>query len=310
MQKRYIKKLKTAIDNGTLIPVIKHAVGKRVPVRLIKNSYILDLQVQNFIAKKIRKRYNVTANIFVKNEEEAQEGEFKRIIWWCWLQGYDQAPELVKSCYESLEKNMSNYEIRILTEKTISQYVNLPQYIIDKYKSGVMGAAHYSDILRLEVLYRYGGVWVDSTVFCTDNKMDSIFQYSSLFVYQDLTSPDIVASNWLISARPNNRIISLTRKLLLEYWKDCNVIEHYYLFHLLFKWATEFYQDEWKTVHRFTNVAPHILVDELDNEFSSERMEEIKRISSFHKLNYKRSYTDNESSFYSMLIKQKKFKES
>ena len=26
------------------------------------------------------------------------------VIWWCWLQGFDQAPPIVKCCYASLEK--------------------------------------------------------------------------------------------------------------------------------------------------------------------------------------------------------------
>ena len=33
--------------------------------------------------------------------------------------------------------------------------------------SGQITKTHLSDLLRLELLIRYGGTWIDATVFCT-----------------------------------------------------------------------------------------------------------------------------------------------
>lgn len=304
MNEKYINKIKLSIENATLFPVVRHALIKRWPFWFIKDKYILDLNMQDRAFRKLKRKYKKTIKEFIKNNKNLQLGNYNKTIWWCWLQGYDQAPELVKSCYRSLRNNLKNYDIVVLTEENIEKYVKIPMYILEKYRKKIIGAAHFSDIIRLEVLSKYGGVWIDSTVFCTDNAMCNLFENSDLFVYQDLNNPNIVASNWLISAKANNKIIALTKKLILEFWKNNNVMYHYYGMHLFFKMATMQYQDDWKKVRVFNNVSPHILVRELDNKFEEERYVEIKKMSSFHKLNYKRNYIDDGKSFYSVLIKK------
>lgn len=37
-------------------------------------------------------------------QENGLSHEHPKVIWWCWLQGYDNAPEIVKACYNSLKK--------------------------------------------------------------------------------------------------------------------------------------------------------------------------------------------------------------
>lgn len=60
--------------------------------------------------------------------------ERTKIIWWCWLQGLDNAPKLCKACLNSIKKTFPDYTIKIITEKNILEYTNVPDYIIDKYK--------------------------------------------------------------------------------------------------------------------------------------------------------------------------------
>jgi len=45
--------------------------------------------------------------------------------------------------------------------------VELPGYIVEKWEKGRIPAAMFSDLLRVELLIKYGGTWIDSTVFCT-----------------------------------------------------------------------------------------------------------------------------------------------
>ena len=307
MKEQYKNKIAAAIKNKTLFPTLNHAIRKRISFQIIKNNYILDLQMQNKVARNLKRKFVKTFIEGIDGENCIEEGSFEKIIWWCWLQGFEQAPKLVKSCFESLKKNMPDYDIRIITYANIKNYITLPEYIEEKHYKGIIGAAHYTDLIRLELLYHYGGIWIDSTVLCTDDKMRNVIENSSLFVYQDITLPDITASNWLISAKPRNKIIAMTRHILHEYWRNKKIADHYYLFHLVFKLVTNYYQDEWNAVHVYPNTAPHVLVNELNNRFESERFEEIKSLSSFHKLNYKKTYVDNGYSFYSILIVQRKF---
>ena len=42
----------------------------------------------------------------VRNEASALEHKRNKIIWFCWLQGIENAPEVVKACYRSLQRHL------------------------------------------------------------------------------------------------------------------------------------------------------------------------------------------------------------
>ena len=60
---------------------------------------------------------------------------------------------------------MPGKEFVVLDKTNISDYVRLPEYIEKKWKAGIIGNAQYSDLVRNELLIKYGGYWIDSTVF-------------------------------------------------------------------------------------------------------------------------------------------------
>lgn len=78
------------------------------------------------------------------------------------------APILVKRCYESVKSQFPDKDIILLDETNFVQYVKMPDYIIDKWKSGIIAPAHFTDLLRLALLIERGGCWIDATVLCTE----------------------------------------------------------------------------------------------------------------------------------------------
>lgn len=229
-------------------------------------------------------------------------------IWILWLQGEENAPPIVKACINSIRKYWANKKIVVLSNENISQYISLPYFIEEKYKQRVFGAAHYSDLLRTELLYRYGGIWIDSTVLCTSNSVPQSIFRAPLFVYQkiDLTRLDInptICSSWFIAAKKNCKIISLTRKLLFEYWNKHSTLCNYFLFHICFTLASRKYDEEWSKVPVFNNQSPHTFQFELQNEYQEERWNEIIKMSSFHKLNHHNDYSKyGDNTMYSYII--------
>ena len=107
------------------------------------------------------------------------------------------------------EDNLLDFNIVILCENNIKDYINLPDHIMKKYFEGKISRTHFSDILRVAILAQYGGLWLDSTVFCTDGLFaEKIIKYP-LFVYKvmNLDQNDdeaIMASSWLMSATSND----------------------------------------------------------------------------------------------------------
>lgn len=302
MKKIYMSKIHKAFKNKVLLRTLLHAISNRMPLRWISNKKIRDLHLQSKTKNYLKHKYKKQIKTFIEKNSVEEIGEFNKVVWICWLQGLETAPELVKCCVSSIKKNMPNYEVNIITYDNLSKYVDLPSYILNKYKMGTISNAHFSDIIRSKLLISHGGVWIDSTVFCTNDKMCNIFENNDLFVYKDLTNPSIICSSWLISAKCENIILKMTYYLLLEYWKKEKILKHYYLFHLFFSIATEIYSDDWSKVPTYDNATPHILVGELNNEYNSNRFKQLIDMSSYFKLNYKNKYSIREESVYYHLI--------
>lgn len=250
---------------------------------------ILRLSTTYKTKKKLEKTYKIKLDEFDKNYVE-KEHKVANIIWVCWLQGMDNAPEIVKKCYKSILLNNPNKEVIVITSKNISDYVILPNYIMTKWKNGIISNTHLTDLLRLELLIKYGGLWLDATVFCT-GQAQSYFFDSDLFFFQNLKpgrdGDCQYISSWLIEAKTNNKILLATRYLCYEYWKNNNFLIDYFLLHDFMAIVLDRYEDDWKKVIPRDNATPHILLLRLFDEYDESLWKILKEQTPFHKLTYK-----------------------
>ena len=299
-----IEKLKLSLKNRTFFPVVIHALRNRWPLWWIRSKAIREVQLEDRAYRILKKKYgSLISNSFDKS---CLSEEVPKQIWICWFQGMENAPELVKSCYKSVKREFSEYKITVLTAKNIQQYVTIPEEILYKWNKGIINNANFSDVLRVEILSKYGGVWLDATVYCTGSTIKELIEKNPFFMYKSLSSieENISSSSWMIASTANHPLILSVKKLLVEYWCRENIAIHYFVFHLLFTIVAEHYSDVWQSVPTYTNAAPHIMVDEFNNDFSKERYPQSCQISDFHKLNYKKNYNDKSESLYSYLLNQ------
>lgn len=297
-------KIITAIKNGTLVQKLLDKIHHIIPIYYVDNKNMEFNVKVNKTLKKMKKKYN---HLIENGVESKDKSKPSNKVWICWFQGEEEAPHLVKACINSIRKNMTDKEIIVLTNKTIPLYVQFPNYIQEKWNSNKIPIAHYSDLLRVELLCKYGGMWIDATVLCTSNKIPECISNSPLFVYKqlDLVRLDhnaTVASSWLISSHSNNNILLLTRKLLWNYWENNSTLNNYFLFHIFFSLATRRYKDEWDKIPTYNNHSPHVLFFELNNKFNKLRWDEIQKFSIFHKLNHHNVYSKDTNTFYKYIL--------
>ena len=100
-----------------------------------------------------------------KYEADQAPQERSSIVWFCWLQGIESAPPIVKACYKALQENLDGKEIRVVDDNNRKELVQLPDYIERRHDKGQIPHAMFSDLLRLELLIKFGGSWIDATVF-------------------------------------------------------------------------------------------------------------------------------------------------
>ena len=212
-------------------------------------------------------------------------------IWMFWSSGEESAPPIARKCIASIRENLPDREVVVLSEKTYRDYVTFPSFIQEKIDRGEMMKAHMADLLRLELLIRYGGTWIDATVFCPGGKIPAYMLDSDLFLFQDL-KPGFDGhcqriSNWMITARAGNPVLKLTRALLYEYWREHRKCEDYFIFHHFFEMAIDAYPEEWARVIPFSNAAPHILLLRLFEPYDDAVWGAVREMTPFHKLSYK-----------------------
>ena len=155
----------------------------------------VDIQVMNRngykeppnVKKRLIKKHEVMLEYFEKKFADFfEEYDYEQVlpdvdpelrgrVWVCWWQGIDNAPAIVKKCVESIQKNVHNHKVTIITEDNYKNYVEFPDWIEEKKKKGIISRTHYSDLLRLELLAKYGGIWLDSTFFCVKSDIEEYF---------------------------------------------------------------------------------------------------------------------------------------
>lgn len=263
-------------------------ICKEVKYRPIKNNIVRALCDKEEILTYLRKKY---AHI-IENREDiiCFDNIYSNKIWICWFQGREQAPELVQKCIALAEGIFSNREVIVIDDNNFQKYADFPDYIVEKYNNGIITKTHLSDLLRVAVLTKFGGLWLDATVLCTANEVPDYVNEVPLFVYKEVCldrtdTPPIVASSWMIYSCKNNDIIKATRDLMYEYWKYEKELKNYFVMHLCFRIATDKFSKQWEAVPVYNNVNPHILQFELLKEYDERRWKDYLRFSDFHKLN-------------------------
>ena len=274
-----------------------------------KGLEILRLSVNNKVLGKLRKKYRKTIAKFVA-DNPVSLGEQSNKVWVCWLQGMETAPLLVQKCYASLQEHLGDREIILLTEDNYRNYVIFPQHIQEKIDNGMISKTHFSDLLRLELLLKHGGTWVDATVFCSGGEIPAYMLESDLFVYQTLKpgldGHSTSISSWFMSARSNHPILLLTRHLLYTYWEKNKKLVDYFLLHDFFQLAIEAYPEQWNKVVPFCNSIPHILLLRLFEAYDPQIWQAAQNMTPFHKLSYKFKPEDaqKDGTYYQCLFGQ------
>lgn len=120
-----------------------------------------------------------------------------KTIWMAWLQGenHKSIPALNSRCIARWRELNSDYTIVMLTHENINDYVPEFNYIISRglparesdrlFKNNPN--AFKTDILRMLILNKYGGIWVDTSVWPEmplSSFYDKIMNQTGFFAYR------------------------------------------------------------------------------------------------------------------------------
>ncbi len=156
-----------------------------------------------------------------------------RTIWCLWFQGWANAPDIVKACAASWQKLNPDWTVHLLSQDTLEAY--LAPVSAPAIAAGNLPMEALSDVLRIELLDRFGGIWIDSTVYClkpldgwiTDAVPSGFFAF-------ERPMPGIMLSSWFLAAEPGCYVTEVWHRKVRAYWQTRTERDDYFWFHHLF----------------------------------------------------------------------------
>ena len=163
-----------------------------------------------------------------------------KTVWLYWDSGEATAPPLVRACIASWRRQNPGWQVRVLDRDSVAAVVDMPLGPDD------IPVQAYSDLLRLRLLDRHGGVWADATLFCLhplDGWLPPLAQYG-FFAYL-WTEGDgwflwpnehRVVTSWFLAGAPGDAVVATWARRSFDYWQGRRTPHTYYWVHLIFEY--------------------------------------------------------------------------
>lgn len=254
--------------------------------------------------KEVRTRYTVERKLFLlrkfipfaeslqcRSEVDTSIPFKQEQIFTLWFQGLDKAPHVVKACVESMRRRYGE-RVVVLDNDSLGHFIQLPDYIIEKWKTGKIIPANFSDICRIELLTRYGGVWFDATDFLTGDIPERIIE-SDFFMYVTGKKllPRMFVQTCFVRARKGDPLVRMWRDLVFEYWRTEEKAVDYFLVHMLFRLLVKHNAQARELFNKMPKIVmdpTHVLWLKLGNKpFNHAEYDEMVKNAFFQKCNYK-----------------------
>tara|TARA_B110000495_G_C22964606_1_gene565630 strand:+ start:53 stop:703 length:651 start_codon:yes stop_codon:yes gene_type:complete len=200
-------------------------------------------------------------------------------IWMCWFQGEDDnsLSGLNRKCINRWKELNPTWQVNVLSNKTISDYV--PEYFEIIKNSPSRKRPACSDLLRILLLSKYGGVWVDASVYPMQPLSDfygNIVNNTGFFSYRFVPRGSYntkqglceIVSWFLCVDRPNHYIIEKWKTKFITKFKNSKHWK-YFAFH---QTLTDLYDEDEQVRYIIENMVqidekiPHSALNGWDNK--------------------------------------------
>ncbi|APX71980.1 capsular polysaccharide synthesis protein [Companilactobacillus allii] len=238
-----------------------------------------------------------------------------KVIWVMWWQVSDM-PILIKKNIDFMRSRL-NKRVILLTQENISDFIDIPKKITNRLNAGKISTAAFSDYIRTRIIFEYGGVWLDSSIYVG---VDEEFLNNLNFFDHDLItikgipnfgSKFIPKGRWAIyclGGRSGQMLFKFVSDCLGFYLEGGRQIPDYfltdYIFDIAYKNNIDGFKEKLNRVPQ-NNVNCECLSPIMNDKFDSEIMSKMTENTKLFKLSNKVTYygrtNDQDKTFYSYL---------
>lgn len=152
--------------------------------------------------------------------------ERKIPVWVCYWQGEQEMPEQIHQFFEKIKKSLPEKKtvLRLITLENCMEYVTFSDAVVRKFNEGKISLTHLTDLLRAELLYRYGGVWMDATCEIEIPLTEELFEkgFYTIKTHKSLWTADISKGRWsdyFWIAGKGKKLFRFLMESLWYYWE-------------------------------------------------------------------------------------------
>ena len=142
-------------------------------------------------------------------------GNIPKKIWTFWD---GEIPDMINKCINTWKIHNPTYEIIILNRENISNYLSKLDIKNLKHISKIQ---HLSDIIRVNILSKYGGFWSDASIICYNSydyfinlQKEKNVEFIGYYLNNDREYP--IIENWFFGCIPNSKLINDWKKSLMN----------------------------------------------------------------------------------------------
>lgn len=266
----------------------------------------------NEVLKFININYTYIINIYKLKVNKNEKIEENSNIWVFWWQGIDNAPDVVKRCIDNIIINKGNHRVIIISKYNYNDYIDIPNYILEKVGNGSITLTHFSDIIRTMLLADHGGIWIDATVFITKEFPKEIYNYSFYSNKIEVNNDEYISqgkwSAFFLCCSRKNLLACFTRDVLLAYWEQYDELITYFFIDYIIFTGYQYISG----IHDYIDSVPYNnsniyeFINNINKEYDKEKYIDITKDTWLFKLSWKHKYIkntyDKKETFYKKMI--------
>jgi hypothetical protein len=278
----------------------------------------LGIKKHKAVLSYLTKHYKAVIENFTQKTVQGQLNiDPESAIWVCWWDGEEAMPDIVKVCYKSIKQHAGRHPVKLITKNNYKEYVSFPDYIMEKVNSKIMTVTHFSNMLRANLLYEYGGIWMDATILtlrdislhdmpfftlkapARKNNGISMARYAGIsdiskpYRYKLFTPKISRWSGFLLAGTKGSIIFEYMRDILYAYWKDHNDQIDYVLYDYTIALGYDNIPEMKKMIDDVPcNAAEKFVLEKNLNAEFSENIFSAYPLTAFHKLTWKAKFNE------------------
>lgn len=189
------------------------------------NKFLQKLQVARFLEiynAEISSEFNTITNV--------EQSGSNRFVFMYWAQGLQEAPPVVKASVAAWHREVGE-RLVVLDQESLAYWISTDHDLSEKLPRNTAG---FSDLLRAELLARYGGMWVDATTFPSSRFADFEATLADVPIFAPKYQGASISS-WWITASTDSRLLRRLVAALRVYWRSHKKAVGYFMFHYMFE---------------------------------------------------------------------------